>query len=109
MKYNGIIYILIISACSYDDPDICEDENPSFTTCVSPIIQENCVSCHSYSGSAGSTLNLDNYDAIKHATLEGNLIERINSIENPMPPSGRMSHSSIDIIEKWKLNGSPNN
>ena len=108
LNYSYLLVFPLFLACTYDEPDLCIDENPSFSECVMPIIQENCVSCHSYGGSAGF-LNLENYESIRNSVIDGNLIDRINSTENPMPPSGNMSESTIRIIQNWEENGVPNN
>ncbi len=84
--------------------DLCLSD-PSFSECVKPIIENNCVSCHSYGGDAGFLL-LTDYDLIKLACEQNNLL---NSIKTTMPKSGLMPAENINIIEKWFLNGAPNN
>ena len=87
----------------------CETDTPLFSECIEPIILNNCTSCHSYGGDGHTALDLSNYDNIQEAVLNGNVIERINSINNPMPPSGKLSDLEIQIIEKWSQNGALNN
>ena len=107
-NYSYLSVFILFLACTYDEPDLCSDQDPSFAECVIPIIQDNCVSCHSYGGSAGF-LDLSSYESIRNSVIDGNLIDRINSTENPMPPSGKMSELTISIIKKWEENGAPNN
>ena len=124
-----LFILLIISSCTYNeltvgctdsvasnyDPnatidnglcilDLCFLE-PSFLECVKPIIDNNCISCHSYGGEAGF-LPLVDYSLIISAHNDYNII---NSINTSMPKEGLMPVENINIIERWFENGSPNN
>ena len=101
LNYSYLLVFPLFLACTYDEPDLCIDENPSFSECVMPIIQENCVSCHSYGGSAGF-LNLENYESIRNSVIDGNLIDRINSTETSSlltkePESTSISMSKVPL------------
>ena len=124
-----LFFLFIVSSCTYNelitgctdptasnyDPnatidndlcilDLCLSE-PSFLECVKPIIDNNCVSCHSYGG-AGGHIVLTDYDLI---ILADNIYDIVNSINTSMPKGGLMPQENINIIEKWFENGAENN
>jgi len=131
MKFNLLMIFLFMISCEYNDlftgctdPEAAnydpyaniDDGNcffivddcisqPSFVACIKPIIDNNCVSCHSYGGSA-NFLILSDYNSIKSAVQNNNLLY---SIENNMPPNGLMSEQNISIIKNWIENEMPNN
>ncbi|CAM1361031.1 conserved exported hypothetical protein [Tenacibaculum litopenaei] len=88
------------------------DNNPTPTATkttydkdVKTLINNSCATsaCHdAVSPQAG--LPLTNYTQVKNAAQNGNLIARINSSSNPMPPSGQNS-TVVAIIAKWKTDG----
>lgn len=76
-----------------------------YTENVKPIIQNNCISCHSASGSA-AYYPLTNYAETK--TAIDNIISRIQKpVGDPekMPQGGSLSQNNIDIIKKWNADG----
>ena len=61
MRYS-LFLLLLLSSCTYNELPIseitiCETNSPSFSDCVLPIIEENCMSCHSENGGHGSNNN----------------------------------------------------
>ena len=104
---RSLLYItFFFTSCSYNtiENSTCNSDTPSFSECVDPIIVNECISCHSYAGSA-EMLNLTIDVNIQEAVLNGTLIERINSSTNPMPPAGKLPESSLEIINRWADNG----
>ena len=124
-----LFFLFIVSSCTYNelitgctDPtasnydqnatidnglcilDSCLSE-PSFLECVKPIIDNNCVSCHSYGGASGHIL-LTDYNFIIAAD---NIYDIVNSINTSMPKGGLMPQENINVIEKWFENGASNN
>jgi uncharacterized membrane protein len=113
--YNELIVGCTDSAAANYDPnatidnglcilDLCLSE-PSFTECVKPIIDNNCVLCHSYGGEAG-WLILSDYASIIAAS---NIYDLKNIINTSMPAAQLMPQENISIIEKWLDDGAPNN
>lgn len=71
---------------------------------VKAIIDANCVGCHgAVSPNAG--LSLTNYTQVRNAAENGNLVTRINSVSNPMPPGNLMSSTNRNIIDQWIIDG----
>ncbi len=115
-KTNRVnIYILLflclhITSCTKSSTETSPSSPPPINTNeityelnVEPIISRECKGCHSGS-SASAGLRLENYNQVRSSTENGDLLERINDISNPMPQSGLMNQSNRDIIENWSKN-----
>lgn len=109
MNFKNLISTLVISMlvfnCSSGGDDNEPDPDPipetvSYNSHVRPIISGNCISCHAATPTNGAPTSYTTYDQVK-AGVEGNIIFRINSSTDPMPPTGRMSANNIAIIQKW--------
>lgn len=80
-------------------------EQVRYTVDVKPIIETNCIGCHSPGGPAASK-PLTSYDLVK-----GNIDNIIDRIQRPlgtagrMPPGGSLSQSQINFFIKWKADG----
>ena len=57
--HNNIIF------CTYDEIDLCSTQEPSFSECVKPIIEQNCVTCHR------NNIKMDYYKLMKRLTVYG--------------------------------------
>ncbi len=109
MKNLSFFLLFLLSSCTYNELPvseitICETNSPSFSDCVLPIIEDNCVSCHSENG--GQSLFLTSFTEIMLAVENDDLLGRIKS---DMPPSNLMNASDILIIENWIDEGTQNN
>lgn len=103
---------LIVTSCSSNSPDDLEGDIPANVTYnehVRPIIQSNCIACHSDPPISGAPMPLTDYDKVKQAVLNtgsSNLIDRISRAQGAsgMMPNGgtRLPQTSIDIIVKWQ-------
>jgi hypothetical protein len=116
MKVLKIIIVVLIAgligfSCetqTYDEISGEEVANPTYTTNVKPIIENNCLSCHSLAG--GEIPTMETYSQVRDAAENGNMICRIDdqSCGAVMPQSGRMPQTRINTIKKWTANGFPN-
>jgi hypothetical protein len=90
----------------------CDMSNVTFSTNILPILNQNCISCHSGTSPSGN-LNLDSYASISNAALNGNLLDAINWIGSAVPmPNNAVSQIPqcyIDQIQLWVDEGAPNN
>lgn len=105
----SVLTVTLYLSCTFsvlnnDIDDVELPENVTYVTDVAPIMKKHCISCHSGQNPIAN-VNLDNYNDVKFHTKKGRLIELINDISNPMPPSGLLSNDLIQIIEKWKTDG----
>lgn len=89
----------------------CDSVNVSFASHVFPIIQNQCMGCHSGANPSGGIL-LTNYQQIASvATTNNKLLGTIKHLPgySAMPPSGKLDVCSIAKIAKWISDGTPNN
>ena len=88
----------------------CDTLSPTtYTTHLAPILQSNCVGCHSGGSPSGGIL-LTNYTEVLASANSGKLIPSVNRTGSfPMPPSGALTKCQIRQFERWNLNGKPQN
>ncbi|WP_196886193.1 hypothetical protein [Aureivirga sp. CE67] len=80
------------------------DREVTYNQDIQNIMFNNCITCHG--GPAPSQgLDLSTYENVRFSTENGNMIDRINDLSNPMPPDGLMSQSKRDLMQKWKDDG----
>lgn len=82
----------------------------TFVNDVQPIINNNCVSCHTNPPENGAPMPLITYENVKDAVLNRGLIERISSEDLGflMPFGGpRLPQNLIDTIIQWEADGLP--
>ncbi|WP_415328962.1 c-type cytochrome [Chryseobacterium sp. MMS23-Vi53] len=76
-------------------------EQVTYTKDIKPIIDANCISCHSPGAQA-----LTNYSQVKNNI--DNIIDRIsrpNGDPGKMPQGGSLSPTQINMFTKWKADG----
>ncbi len=94
----------------------CDTINPiSFAQNVWPIVQNNCLGCHSASSPSGG-VNLSDYTNIKYyaETLRNGTPILTGSLRQvsgfvPMPPSGMLNTCELRTFELWINQGIQNN
>ena len=103
--------ILLIAACANDSPD--DLTNPiqgpiTYNATVKKIFDNNCISCHGgIMPEAG--LSLETYAGVRAAVESDLVLTRMTSAQNPMPPTGLLPGTTVDIIEEWIAEGYPEN
>lgn len=109
--------VLISTACYKDNeedlyPDNgCNTENVSFAQTVWPVLNNNCVSCHSGPGASGG-IRLGNYNEVVAAIDGGRFLGAIKheSGFSAMPQGGsKLSDCNINQIDAWIAQGKLNN
>ena len=106
--FTGLTILLLISNCSSGGDDISNEPDPDPTTItynnkVKAIINGNCGSCHGNPTNNGAPISYTNFTQVKNDIND--IISRINSSSNPMPPTGLIAQSLRDDIQKWKDDG----
>lgn len=114
MKNSSIITLsilgLVFISCetrTYEDisPTISIPEKVDYVHNVKPIIQNNCIACHS-PGNAAEFFPLTDYTLVKNAI--DNILDRVQRpIGDPdkMPQGGSLSPANIELLIKWKSDG----
>ena len=111
-----LLIAVLPSACYYDnrtelygdDAANCDTVALQYSADVLQILQNNCYSCHSQSSNIAG-FPFDTYNQLKSYADNGTLVNRINSVSSPMPPSGLMSLCDRLKIEAWVRDGAKNN
>lgn len=105
--------MLLLTSCTAVSGEDLIDATPlpetvTYTMDVKSIINNNCINCHSNPPQNGASTSLVNYENVKEAVQNRNLIDRISS-EDPsflMPFGGlRLPQNLIDIIIQWNEDG----
>ena len=95
----GLFFLLGIGGCYYDvEEDLygtteCSTDDMSYQTDIFPIINNNCLVCHSAASNFGG-ITLESYDFLKSYVNNGQLIGVINheSGFSPMPKNLSLIH-----------------
>lgn len=88
----------------------CDVSNVTYTGTIQPILQNNCLGCHS--GSAPTAgVSLVGYTNVKKVANDGRLVGVTSHAQGyvTMPPGGKLQNCAIEQIKKWVENGAPNN
>ncbi len=82
----------------------------SYITHVRPILDNNCVSCHTGSG-ANADVHLDTYDGVREVAINTRMYGATwhQQLYTPMPPNYQLDSCSLVQIKKWIDAGAPNN
>lgn len=134
MNCKTIFYILIFNllvACKAENREDLAKLNPvkktlpdtvSFSRDIMPLFKNNCIEsgCHTGTNPAGN-LRLDEAFAYSNLTRKGSgyidtihpdfsvLYASLISVNNPMPPTGKLSDYEIELVHKWIVQKAKNN
>jgi hypothetical protein len=124
MKMTGLNTILfvvllgaIITSCTYDSREeiesmvLCDTTNVTLSLTIRPILNNNCIVCHSGASPAGG-LDYENYNDLFAVASDGRLVGAINHLPGfePMPRfAPKLPACDIMKIEKWVNDGALNN
>ncbi len=101
--FSLILFVSCDTATTQDlSPKV---DNPTYTANIEKIMSINCTGCHA---GGAQTPDLDSYNSVKTATLNGAVLCRIGgTCGEIMPTSGTLPQATIDIINKWATNQCP--
>jgi hypothetical protein len=111
--------ILLFSSCTYhnevdyfgDVKDTCNVSNMSFKADIQPILQANCVMCHSSSSAAGG-IKLDSYANVMPHAKSGILSKVINhkfGVAAMPQDADKLPKCTISQVDGWITQGYLNN
>jgi hypothetical protein len=89
----------------------CDPNLFTYSGFIQPLLQKNCIGCHSGSN-AGGGLDYTNYSTVKTVALNGKLYGSISHMPGyiPMPnTSSKLSDCEITQVKKWIDAGAPQN
>jgi len=115
--FGFILLVTPTSGCYYDNeedlygPDTtgCDTTGIRYSVEITKILADNCNSCHVSTSGTYSGIPYETYDQLREVALNGKLVERINSLSDPMPETGLMDICNRQKIEAWVKAGAPNN
>lgn len=112
-----LITILFLYSCSSDNdsgstaPDKEPKSNPNpnkkttYTNDVKAIIDTHCLSCHNIPLANQAKFAMRNYTEVMVGVKKGLVDNVAVSINNVMPPDGRLPKELVDIILDWEADG----
>lgn len=122
---KAVIYIAVaifLGGCFYENeenlyPDLskdCDTTAVTYSKSIYPILQSNCLRCHSATENAasGGNLNFDDFDLFRQLAVSGIVFGSITHNTNniPMPKNGpKIDTCSITKIKIWIDHGAINN
>jgi hypothetical protein len=130
MKYFILILFLMLciySSCTYEKVEPASlkctpPDSVSFSGDIQPIFNAHCIDggCHSGSSPGG---HLDLTASLSYGQLMASgsgyvdtlipkyslLYAQMNSVSNPMPPSGKMDKCTLQLVLKWIQQKAKNN
>jgi len=104
---TGVVLVSAISCDKKSSDNAVPDSGPYFPK-VKAIIQNNCLTCHSSSGTwAGrpTAFDTDAQIAAASASIKSAVNDPVTVQNKRMPEGGTLSASDIDIIVKWYNKG----
>ena len=91
---------LLVTSCTWNEIlPICEPDEQIFLDLVQPIIENNCIVCHSESSNRSAVLGT--YDGVINALNNHSLRDRVVNGEMPPDSEPLLSESDINIIKDW--------
>ncbi len=116
MKHYFNLLALLITAiffisCDKEDSDTIIETNPTNTDVtyndISELIDNKCLECHGIPTTNQAEVSLTTYESLKAAAQNSDLIARLKSFNNQMPPQPNppLLVSEIELIEGWVLGG----
>ncbi|MEX0289582.1 MAG: hypothetical protein AB3N14_10780 [Flavobacteriaceae bacterium] len=109
--FGCYLCLSLLTSCvgSDDSRDMDMPDAVTYEDDIRTIVQSNCVMCHTNPPVNGAPMPLNSYDALRNAVETRPLLIRINSISNPMPPTGLLPDAPRDLIQAWVDQGFPEN
>lgn len=117
LSFWSLVIILGSLGCYYDtEEDLyptlnCNTTSVSFSSDVQPILNNNCIVCHSAAANLGN-ITLEGHSAVLKYVNDGTLLGSIKHLSgySAMPQgASKMNACNIAKIESWINAGSPNN
>lgn len=121
-KITGFLFVgLVLFQMSCKKNKNCSTpDTVSFSNDIQPIFNEHCISCHAGSSPAGN-LNLQSSESYQNlldsqsgyvdtiTPASSILYSSMNSVNNPMPPNGKLDKCKIELVLKWIEQKAKNN
>lgn len=103
----GTVFLFLITGCANDSTDDLTEPitGPvTYQAHVKAIFNNNCISCHG-GVLPQMGLSLETYAEVRAAVESGKVLARMTNVENPMPPTGLLPSTTLDVIRQWRDGG----
>lgn len=117
-----VMMIIGMNRCYYDSEEYlfpqtgnnCDTLNVTFSGSIVPLLENNCLSCHSNSTAAGlgGNIRLEDYADVKARADDGKLLGTISHAGGfiPMPQGApKLDECPINLVRIWITHGAANN
>lgn len=117
-----VMMIIGMNRCYYDSEEYlfpqtgnnCDTLNVTFSGSIVPLLDNNCLSCHSNSTAAGlgGSIRLEDYADVKARADDGKLLGTISHAGGfiPMPQGApKLDECPINLVRIWITHGASNN
>ncbi|SHG46355.1 hypothetical protein [Flagellimonas flava] len=110
-------FMVVVASCSSDSEEdlVPTDDDPTNGTVtyednISSLIGGSCLGCHSSPPTNGAPFSLTTFsDVESRASGILTAISRQTGEPRAMPPGGRLPQSTIDLVDAWIDQGTPEN
>ncbi|MFK7950212.1 MAG: hypothetical protein AB8G11_21660 [Saprospiraceae bacterium] len=92
--------IITMESCTVDEPVT----EVTYTADVKPIMDGNCIGCHS-GNTPSASLDLTTYANVRAIAETDTLVMRMNDEVNPMPVTGLLPQADRTTVEDWVAGG----
>jgi hypothetical protein len=101
IRFLFLFSLFIFTSCTWNElPEVvCIPDEQVYFELVQPIIENNCISCHSTTANMPAILG--SYDGVTDALRNYSLKEEVINRTMPTYGSPPLSESEINIIQKW--------
>lgn len=98
--------VSIISCSSNDDTETPSQNEVTYTDNIKSIIDSNCLNCHGNPVANGAPMSLTNFDEVKEAVMNRDLIGRVEN--GSMPLGGTpFTAAQVKAIKDWEAANYP--
>jgi hypothetical protein len=112
-RFSLLLTVLFLSSCSNESTsdliDVPNGEDITYTDDIKPIIEANCIGCHTQPPINGAPMALNSYEDVKTYVENNKIIDRISRDQGApgmMPLGGtRLPNEVINLFTLWKQQG----
>jgi len=108
----GLIMLFLLSSCQKSTSNGSTPSSTKYFPLVKTIIQNNCISCHSITGTwSGRPTAFDSDSAIAalYTSIKASVADPVTPFNKRMPQTGPLSTDDINTIVNWYNAGGKTN
>ncbi len=89
----------------------CDTASVSYSKTIQPLLDKNCISCHSDAGGNINGVNLSAYNTVRRNTIGNRIVFAVQGSDGitQMPFGSRLNECEIAQIRSWVRQGALNN